>query len=58
MLPLEAINISSYVNETYDILYDNPYAYIKNVEEIKYWVNNIKEDEIKSMSKSEIVINE
>ncbi len=58
ILPLEAISISSYVNETYDILYDNPYAYIKNVEEIKYWVNNIKEDEIKSMSKSEIVINE
>ena len=58
ILPLEATSISSYVNETYDILYDNPYAYIKNVEEIKYWVNNIKNDEIKSMNKSEFVVNE
>ena len=58
IFPLEATDISSYVNETYDILHDNPYAYIKNVEEIKYWVKNIKEKEIKSMSKSEFVNDE
>ena len=52
--PIESVNIKDYVDETLDMLSENPYAYIKNVTEVKNWVENSKKNEINNLLIEEI----
>ena len=54
--PIESTNMKDYVDETLNMLLENPYAYIKNVTEVKNWVENSKKNEISELSIEEVPI--
>ena len=49
-IPIESSNINDFVSVTLDMIDNDPYAYIDNKEEVKYWVNNVRESEINSLN--------